>query len=378
MPKLARVRKLVAKATKNAVPDGEIEPVHKIIRDDECRVAEAEQVPQLTVQDVMPQGEKDQVDQNPNMPVHSGEGIIEFVLVKDTHVRTTAGKRGMSFPKEEEFRQVINTAIVNTVTINMGWCNVVERSGVTKAGLGMIKLNYGYPDGVAVFRDSVTGQSTNEVTYNTYPAVDFIKKYGISVFIHQGYKGIPNRLLGGGLKGGNPDMVGDFEVVDSRTLRQEGKEDCRVLSLDCSKEFLEYLATKNRNHRYSHQRVYINGGKRADSVSDYNAPNLDPEAASSLVKSNIDAILRHTAQRHGLGKAFDEAIKYAVIIITSITGYIIYTNLSSSLLHYTPLGDATKKLPRNFNNLTTDRRPTTTCHTDRIQTEQGRVYMEVF
>ena len=45
----------MAKATQNAVPDGEIELVHKIIRDDECRVAEAELVPQLTVQDVMPQ-----------------------------------------------------------------------------------------------------------------------------------------------------------------------------------------------------------------------------------------------------------------------------------------------------------------------------------
>ena len=70
----------------------------------------------------------------------------------------------------------------------MRWCNVVERSGIMKAGLGLIKLNYGYHDGVAVFRDSVTGQSTKDVTYNTYPAADLIKKYGISVFIHQGYK----------------------------------------------------------------------------------------------------------------------------------------------------------------------------------------------
>ena len=100
-------------------------------------------------------------------------------------------------------------------------------------------------------------------------------------------------------------MVGDFEVVDSRTLRQEGKEDCRLLSLDCSKEFLDYLATKTRNHRYKlfDHYVYINGGKRSDSTTEYNAPNLDPEAATMLVKSNIDAILRHTAQRHGLGKA---------------------------------------------------------------------------
>ena len=234
-PNLARVRKLVAKANQGAVADGEIEPVHKIIKDGDCRVAAAEQVPQLTVQDVMPQGERDQVDQNPNLPVHSGEGMIDFVLVKENHARTANGKaKGMSLPKEDEFCSIVNNAIVNMVTINMGWCNVVERSGVTKAGLGLMKLNYGYPDGVAVFRDSIYGQSTNDITYKTYPAADLIKKYGISVFIHQGYKGIPNHLLGGGLKGGNADMVGDFEVVDSRTLRQEGKEDCRLLSLDLS------------------------------------------------------------------------------------------------------------------------------------------------
>ena len=100
--------------------------------------------------------------------------MIYFVLVKDTHVSSSSGKRGMSIPKEDEFRAVVNSAIVNTVTINIRWCNVVERSGIMKAGLGLIKLNYGYPDGVAVFRDSVTGQSTNDVTYNTYPAADLI------------------------------------------------------------------------------------------------------------------------------------------------------------------------------------------------------------
>ena len=155
-PNLARVRKLVAKANQGAVADGEIEPVHKIIKDGDCRVAAAEQVPQLTVQDVMPQGERDQVDQNPNLPVHSGEGMIDFVLVKENHARTANGKaKGMSLPKEDEFRSIVNNAIVNMVTINMGWCNVVERSGVTKAGLGLMKLNYGYPDGVAVFRLSL-------------------------------------------------------------------------------------------------------------------------------------------------------------------------------------------------------------------------------
>ena len=311
--KMARVRKLIAKKTQNAAVDGDVEKINKVIKDDEYRVDEAEEVPALTVQDVMPQGEKDQVDRNPEMPVHTGEGLIDFVLVMDIHTREASGKaKGMTLPDSDTFRCIVNTAITNMVTINMGWCNVVMRSGVTKAGLGLLQLNYGYPDGLAVFRDSVQGQSTDHVTYNLYPAVDLIKKYGVSVFIHPGYKGIPNVLFGGGLKGGNPDMKGDFEVVDSTTLKQEGKEDCRILSLNCSKEFLDYLATKPRNHRYRmfDHHVYINGGKRSDSVSEYTAPNLSPEAAEKLILSNVDTIMRHAARRQGLGQAFEEALKY--------------------------------------------------------------------
>ena len=152
-------------------------------------------------------------------------------------------------------------------------------------------------------------------------------------------------------------MVGDFEVVDSRTLKQEGKEDCRVLSLDCSKEFLEYLATKTRNHRYRlfDHYVYINGGKRSDSVSDYTTLSLEHEAASKLVKSNIDTILRHAAQRHGLSKAFDEAIRYKNIIYKykltlNITYYgptieITYINMSPSSSN--PIDDEASKQPKN-------------------------------
>ena len=106
-------------------------------------------------------------------------------------------------------------------------------------------------------------------------------------------------------------MAGDFEVVDCRTLKQEGKQDCRILSLDCSKEFLEYLATKNRNHRYPlfDHHVYVNGGKRLDSTTEFDAPDLSAEVASMLVKSHNDYILKQSAYKMGLGKAFEEAAK---------------------------------------------------------------------
>ena len=61
-------------------------------------------------------------------------------------------------------------------------------------------------------------------------------------------------------------MTGDFTIVDCRTLTKEGKENCRLLSLNCSDEFLAYLATKTKNHRYKvyNSRVWINGGRRSD------------------------------------------------------------------------------------------------------------------
>ena len=127
---------------------------------------------------------------------------VDFILVQDHHVIQANGKpKGMSLPDEATFRPLVNKAIVNTVTINMDWCRVVKRSVITKNGLPLLTLNYGYPDGVAIFRDSITGQSSNLVTYNTYPSVDLIRKYGITVFIHAGFKGIPPSTTGPWSKG---------------------------------------------------------------------------------------------------------------------------------------------------------------------------------
>ena len=130
-------------------------------------------------------------------------------------------------------------------------------------------------------------------------------------------------------------MKGDFEVVECRTLKQEGKEDCRILSLDCSKEFLEYLATKTRNQRYPlfDHHVYINGGKRLDSKSNADAPELSPEVASLLIKTHNDYIMQQSAYRMGVGKAFDEAIRQYVLIQLP---YSIYLTINDPL-SFSPL-----------------------------------------
>ena len=147
----------------------------------------------------------------------------------------------------------------------------------------------GYPEGAETMRRIIEQMSTPMVSYNTYPAVDLIKRHAVTVFVHDGYDGIPTDLLGPSLKMANPDMHGDFEVIDSRTLKIKGRKDCRLLSLDCSPEFLDFLATKPRNFRYpmiSHK-VYINGGKRSDSPTEYTAPRLSHEDSAKLVKSQL-------------------------------------------------------------------------------------------
>ena len=250
--------------------------------------------------------------------VRGDKAKVDFVLIQDVRVPMSNGKiKGVSLPSEEVFKAIVNKAITALLRTNIAWCNVCSNNGVNKLGIGVIQLNYGYPEGAETMRRIIEQMSTPMVSYNTYPAVDLIKRHAVTVFVHDGYDGIPTDLLGPSLKMANPDMHGDFEVIDSRTLKIEGRKDCRLLSLDCSPEFLDYLATKPRNHRYpmiSHK-VYINGGKRSDSLTEYTAPRLSHEDSAKLVKSHSGWILETLARKMGLGKEFTEAEKYAIIIL---------------------------------------------------------------
>ena len=292
----------------------------------------------MTIKDVMPSGKADQVDRNPEMVVNvkDNTNCVDLILVQDVKVAMPNGKsKGMSLPSEQVFREIVNKALTNTVSIEMGWCNVVTRRGVNRQGIGIIQINYGYQVEAEVFRDSISGQSTEMVEYNTYPAVDILKKYGVTVFFHSGYKGIPTHLLGGGLKGGNPDMSGDFEVVESRTLKFEDREECRLVSLDCSEDFLKYLATKTRNWKYAAygMKVYINGGKRSDSQSEYSVPELTKETTTKIVQANSGIILQHSAARLGYQKQFRESTRLIYLRSYVICMHILTPNhlLSSQI-----------------------------------------------
>ena len=190
----------------------------------------------------------------------------------------------------------------------MDWCNMVARQYITKHGICMIAANYGYPDGAELFRSNIAAQSDNTTIYNTYPAADLLKKYAVTVFFHSGFRKFKSTQLSPGLKGGRLDVKGDFKIVDRRTLVGDGRQHCRLLSLSRSEEFFEWLATKNKNHRYTvyHSLVLINGGRKADSVSSYDAPQLSIEASSSLLKSNNNQIMLHSGTRLGYGKEIEE------------------------------------------------------------------------
>ena len=151
---------------------------------------------------------------------------------------------------------------------------LVKGAPFNQYGIGVFRLNYGDKEGCELFRNLIRTRSDATTQYETWPACDIIKANGISMHLHAGFQPIEVKKIGISLKGSNPDIRGSFKLVDCRTLTAEGREGCRVVSLDCSPEFLEYLATKPKNHRFAflYSFLYINGGKRSDSLSVYNTP----------------------------------------------------------------------------------------------------------
>ena len=160
------------------------------------------------------------------------------------------GIAGMSIPDKATFDEVTGTAAVKLLDISSNWVNVVEYAEVNRGGIGVIILNYGNKRAAEAFRELVSEQSTDEVKYQTYPTGDMMKKYAITAFIHGGLNKLPSAKIGSTIKLCNPDIKGSFTVVDCRTLREAGKEGCRVISIEGSPAFLDYLATVPKNHQF--------------------------------------------------------------------------------------------------------------------------------
>ena len=142
-------------------------------------------------------------------------------------------------------------------------------------------------------RDLIVRQSTEENAYQTYPVGDLMKRYAVTAFIHAGLNFVQTIQLGLLLKKCNPEIRGTFTIIDCRTLSEAGKEGCRIISIEGSPAFMNFLTTIDKQHQFKilHKKIYINGGKRADSVSEYTAPTLTHKASQQLVKGVNDLIM---------------------------------------------------------------------------------------
>ena len=129
-----------------------------------------------------------------------------------------------------------------------------------------------------------------------------MKRYAITAFLHQGLRHIPSKLIAQVFKGCNPDIKGSFTLVDCQTILEGDRKGARIVSFDPSQEFLAYLATTPRSHKFrmSHKRIYINGGLRSDTVSAKKKPLLTPEAATAFVTGAKDSIMRSSMRQHGM------------------------------------------------------------------------------
>ena len=83
---MSQIRHAIAKSSKNSgmAPEGTVTVVNQTIKDGEGRAPEPVPAPTFTIQDLMPEGYKDQVDRNPNMVANlpSKQNFVEFVLVQ--------------------------------------------------------------------------------------------------------------------------------------------------------------------------------------------------------------------------------------------------------------------------------------------------------
>ena len=223
LPIMSQIRHALAKTSKNSgmAPDGNVTVLNQTIKDGDARAPDPVQAPNYTIQDLMPEGMQDEVDRNHDMVANlpAKQNLIEFALIQRCwEVKANGKAKGVGVPAYQTFKDLIVDAIMLTVREEPAWCNVVHSDFMTKHGIAVVVLDYGYPEGAERFRSNVIALSPSNIEYNTYPAADLLKKYAVTVFFHQGFKRYPLELLGPGLKGGNADMKGDFTVVDSSCL----------------------------------------------------------------------------------------------------------------------------------------------------------------
>ena len=120
------------------------------------------------------------------------------------------------------------------------------------------------------------------------------------------------------------------------------RKGARIISFDPSQEFLAYLATTPRSHKFrmSHKRIYINGGIRSDTATARKTPLLTPEAASVFVNGAKDSIMRSSMRQHG---ADPKSFRYYrdILIYFTIT-YNVLARPNTNIIYLPPKKTASK------------------------------------
>lgn len=310
---MAQIRKEVAKKSQQAGVNHEGEVVHlnQTIEEDAARYPDMEPAPQMTMMDVMPAGKTPNT--NPAMVVNmqADKNHIEFILTQRTMALKGGKQKGISLPNHEVFCRIIAQAINDLINQKPEWMRLVKGAKFNQFGIGVFRLKYGDKEGCEMFRNLIRTRSTHTEQFETWPACDIIRANGISIYLHAGFQPIHVKNIGISLKGCNPDMEGSFKLVNCRTLTAEGRQECQVISLDCSAEFLEWLATKPKNYRFGflYSYLYINGGKRSDSITQYQTSALSPEASSLMHQWKGGEVMKTAFRAWGIPQAFDSSTR---------------------------------------------------------------------
>ena len=139
---MARIRQVLEKH--GVEPEGEVEKLNQGIMDEDARAPEPEPAPEYSIRDMMPMGEKQETDKNPEMIANHSvkHNCIDFVLIKDDKTVMANGKvKGLTLPPKQEFENLVGEALNALVDENMDWCNVVAGAWFNKHEIGFIQIN---------------------------------------------------------------------------------------------------------------------------------------------------------------------------------------------------------------------------------------------
>ena len=167
-PIMSQIRHSIAKSSKNSgmAPAGTVTVVNQTIKDGEGRAPEPVAAPNFTIQDLMPEGYKDQVDRNANMVANlpTKQNFVEFVLIQRSgEIGPNGRPKGVGVPEHQVFKDLVVDAIILTVRENPEWCNIVHSDFVTRHGICVVILDYGYPEGAERFRSNIIALSLDTV-----------------------------------------------------------------------------------------------------------------------------------------------------------------------------------------------------------------------